>query len=518
MKYAQQGKVSGLFLVLITVAMCVFIGFMWEIYRDKAQTHAIVMAEQQQVQGKNTPKVAVVSRAETSTKPEARTTYQTLISSITARDNSSTQQAINQLVELQGLQERSAKALQSAIAAENDYAFEMLLNAGADCKTSAAKLARPAVHANSDRFLTLLLAADCGLQENPTKSLVISHIMVSKQIERIFLYPQDEEIISLYPKLLEKSIASNRPTLAMELLDKGVDPNTLNRDGSLTVLELSVERGQPDIALKLIALGADTFIVMDQQVPRYLLSRAVKRNQFAVAQEILKRNPDQIKKGSLSNILFQHILRDDNLFNTKWIALIVNNGGDLHFAPQSDLNILSKAIAQKDLQLTEYLLSQGADPNALILSSTLLGRARRLEGEEGKKIVAVLEKYGALDDVLSQARLARGIDNNAVCNLGKKIVIPKLNHFSNELITQARSAKTIPDQVQLCEQGIAYCMQQGGGADDCVYSLPSCNASQATEIDLCCPTQTKDRYFAGRCAGLTVQETAYWQSSLEQSR
>lgn len=522
-KYFQEGKVSGFFLVVTTVVVCIFVGVMWNIVQDKSNTWAIERAEDLQVQRSTKPKTKTQGdiKAKTNTisadelaKHHANNAYSLLISSIRAQDNLSTQGAIDQLLQLQGLKTRSNNVLKISITENNEFALDALLKAGADCKTSSEELARKAIYAQSDELLTLLLQADCGLNENPEKLKALSYIMNSKNIERVFAYDKDDDIVALYPRLLEKSITGHKPKLAMKLLNAGVSPNTLNKDGSKTVLELSIDRDEPSIALKLINLGAKTFVEIDNQVPRYVLSRAVKNNQMEVALAILKQDPGQIKKASLSNRLFEDIRRDDNLFNKEWIELIIRNGGNIKFTTHSDLVILRKAIAKEDVALTEYLLSEGVDPNTLILKNTLLGEARLIEGAAGEKMVTLLEKYGALDDVLSQSRKARGIDKNAVCTLGKQISIPTFDHFRNQIVTNAKTAKKPPKQDQLCQKGILYCMQQGGGSDNCMYSMPTCDATRSTEITLCCDTKTKDKYFLGRCAGLTVQETFYWQNAL----
>jgi ankyrin repeat protein len=325
---------------------------------------------------------------------------------------------------------------------------------------------------------------------------------------------------------LNDIIRYRKSKIALAMLDLGVNPNAFSKSANASALFLSLQKSMPDVAMHLIQQGAGIG-VEDLSNGQYdVLSTAIKKGYLDVAREMLRRNPNYIQREGLSQTVLTaalYALKDMEL-RREAVTLLLKHGVEPSKTKNGGIRWLIQTVELQDPILVRQLLNSGIDPNIRSKMRLALGVAKAINNRKAfgvakpetsankNEIIAILKQNGATDDLLAIVRKEKGIDLDVNCRVGrlvsidtKAIVEKYAQHIQNNSATNSMGKNDLIS----CVVATANCANQGYGADDCMRSVQTCDATEA-EQSLCCTNKLKQRYFEARCSQLDVSESKRW--------
>ncbi len=422
------------------------------------------------------------------------------------------------------LEEQLPRAYALAVSKNNRYAFEKLLATKTfNCHNntiSGSQAFEAAVNATDDYWLETLLKNNCKMQAGTAQREVKALIKKSKYKHRLLVLPDVEIDQETLDKYFIDSIAKDSEAHALMFLEHGASVNALDRNKQSAVL-LSVRHNKNDLAVRLIEAGADLRFSKSDRAAS-LLARCVETENLTIAKIVLQKDPGQIEALNIGDQLLASLLQvSDKETRFELAKLFFSNGLNFKTLDHGGGRWLIGAIELLDLNLVNLMITAGVNPNARNGFDTALGTARALapkrKSEELDKIIDLLVRADATDDVLAIIRIENGIAQNATCTLGEKRSY-QISNKAKDAIAKNRSSGSdkkqsiSSKQEEACALFFGDCVNQGIGPDDCMRSNPVCSDNENPEA--CCPTRLTNAYFAGRCAGLDVYETQKWIDDL----
>jgi len=415
---------------------------------------------------------------------------------------------------------KNSTALVSAVNAKNTDAFSLLLAANFPCNNDTdvgSRAFAASISTESHEFLRLLIKNDCHYIEQKNQKSLGERIAKSSSPAKIFLLPELNLIEKFGDKALQHAIRRKREKQALTMIELGANTNIKD------ILELSIRSRSPMVALALIKNGA---ILKDQKTKGQghhfsALLETIRRGYVDVSKEILARDPDYITRNTLEDSVYSASLSIRNQeIRRKSIYLALKYGVKPETLRDKGSHGLIKAIFYQDELIVEQLLKAGVNPNlpdglnlALIVaknfhdprykqSRKIHRNTQGVSPEAEKRIISLLEQYGAIDNFLKAVMLASGIKTIETCRLANKpkIVLEQPNIYAPQTVLRSNYTQ--------CVITTNACLNQGFGSDDCMRSIPSCDSEDKTAF--CCDDVIKKQYFVGRCSGLLVRENMTW--------
>ena len=153
---------------------------------------------------------------------------------------------------------------------------------------------------------------------------------------------------------------------AIELISYGADVNMKDDNDSRTPLKLASEKGYLKLVKELIKQGADVNFREEYQANIDTLYSAVdseKNYHLEVVKELLNAGADTdiiygTKEENEDNILYPAIKRCD----LEKVKLLTEHGADINYSNFEYGPVIAYAISQECIDIVKYLVSQGADP------------------------------------------------------------------------------------------------------------------------------------------------------------
>jgi ankyrin repeat protein len=193
------------------------------------------------------------------------------------------------------------------------------------------------------------------------------------------------------------AVTRNQTDLARYLLENRADPNAKCDNKQERVLHWAVRKGNYDMCQLLVLNSADIDKLDSDN--RTALSYAVTENQIDLVRYLLENraNPNAIYRRSKDTVLHFAAIRG----NLKICQLLVSKGACIDTLDSYDRTALSYAVEKNQLDLTKYLLKNGADPNVKVgdIQNTVLHRA---VWEGNYEICQLLVSEGASINVLDR--------------------------------------------------------------------------------------------------------------------
>jgi len=523
----QTGKVSTSFVVLITFAITTFIAAM--IYIFSLQTPQEKFAAEQE----RMAKVAMAEEAQSLGIPVEEYTKQKEKRSRELKHIRKIEAAIIQKDDalLDALHKEIADydyakykpGLYRYIALQNnENAFRYFLEQGVPCdyKSPLGQHAFTSLLQKPyEKYFNFLIEHGCDIGIEQDTSKIQAAFAKSDNPERVLLYPLTDTNKDQYEFAFFNAIERHKTDIALEFIDRGVNPNTIKKSkyGLLSALDLSITLNEAEVAVKLIEKGANFINEKGSINQRYPILMSLSKKHVSVVEAILERDPKILSREKIADRYMNSALSlyksDPNL---KAITMAFNNGLSSTDFKNDGIEILFKAIRAGNFTLVEELLKIEVNPNQPYRMKTALSEAKRSKHPKAKEIIDLLIKSGATDDYLATVRGERGINNDSNCTIGKNI---SLTDLKSQIMNSPKSKldRVLRQKEGLCLTGIALCVNDGNGSDDCVKSLDTCNQptdSQLTntirDVNVCCSADFKQNYEEARCSGLNVVESFKW--------
>jgi len=326
-----------------------------------------------------------------------------------------------------------------------------------------------------------------------------------------------------------KTLTSNKvlQTSAIKsLLEKGheqsivdyVSAGILAKDtyiGSTSLLGYSIETKNKLLTDYLIDTGA---VVKGKSYGgEHALVKAIKQKDLALVEKVANLSLGDFDDSKFTRIVFQAINKDIKSDVTR---ILFSSSPDLINNKELVNRLLQEGVfVTSNLQQVEFLLEQGANPNIFVGRSTLLKAALDKSPRVSSEITRALRDHGAIEDPFEVIRQLKGVGENKKCDLSQNRGVSETvfsqgySALSEHLRVENKELTELSD-VARCETGVVYCKGQGHGVDACMASISNCGASAD---GLCCEPDIKDKYFRGRCAGLSVVESIMWLDAFQSS-
>ncbi|MEI0524802.1 ankyrin repeat domain-containing protein [Brachyspira murdochii] len=152
---------------------------------------------------------------------------------------------------------------------------------------------------------------------------------------------------------------------AIELISYGADVNMKDDNDSRTPLKLASEKGYLKLVKELIKQGADVnFREEEGDIDAlYYAVESEKNYHLEVVKELLNAGADTdiiygTKEENEDNILYPAIKRCD----LEKVKLLTEHGADINYSNFEYGPVIAYAISQECIDIVKYLVSQGADP------------------------------------------------------------------------------------------------------------------------------------------------------------
>jgi len=555
---------SLVFLILAGIAVIIFGAVMMQIVsinapyaKVEAQT-AVVRLKQLELAaeriGISVKELKRQREQQAADRKEVGRVINALFNSIDEHDQPTLNQAAREYRELlddkrkREMMQPRDEILAQVIARNSPPALRALIDAGVPCDSESGP-GRNGLHAalnsDDDTYLKIFIGAECSLHSNRRESSVFERIARSKFPERLLLFPRnDERATKQFDYAFASVVSRGDEESALTLLKGGANPNAINRQVQGSPLYQAVIRELPVLALALIEYGADVNYRLNDRQP--ILERAIHFGQVAVAKEIVKREPDYIKRESAWTDYVQSALGAGTDYlqsalnvslaseRLTLVTLVHEHGGSKSTNTNRTFRWLRSAIAHKDHKLVVQLLGYKISPRVQNGKQTPLGYAKQLRDankenagfEVLSQIVVALKQFGATDDALLLYREAKKTQLDPSCSVGSVIVYaaeklaiggPKLRE--RQTAVAADSLRMPPSDVitkernsRFCLGAIATCANQGHGFDDCSQSVERCDTLAQLVGKLCCTQGDRDEYREARCSGMNVDEAVLWMS------
>ncbi len=517
-----KGNISPLFIIFIIITFAIFAFAMINLSllptpeekrrEVEQQMDAVILAEEAQATG--------VTIEELKGQKKRALNKQEIVHDINQASLKGDIQKLEALLSKLTAPPQNSRALVSAVNGKNTEAFSLLLAAKFPCSndTDAGSRAFSAsISSENAEFLKLLTDNGCRYIEQKNQKSLGERIAKSSAPDKIFLLPQLNLIEKFGGKALQNAIKRKREKQALTMIELGANIHTKN------ILELSIRSNTPTVALALINKGVILGDEKSKDSRFSPLTETFKRGFIDVSTEILVRDPNYITRNAIEDSIYNISLSIRNQeIRRKSISLALKYGVKPKKLIDGGSHGLIKAIFYQDARIVEQLLKAGVNPNipdstnlALIVAKNLHSpRYKQLRkvyrSKQGSSIetenliISLLEKHGAIDNFLKAVMRAKGIKTISNCSLEKRkkidFDVPK-----NDLPEAAKYANKYS---QCIIKTTETCVNQGFGYDDCMRSIPTCNSDDRTAF--CCEDIIKKQYFAGRCSGLPVRETMQW--------
>ena len=537
MRNNQKGQVSTVFTIIITAIACVVIWFVVQKFSSYQKQSAINKAEQAQNQPSQSYK-----RSNAKKLASEKDLFKLLETAIKNNDDEGVTKTINTLSEVSGHQSsrqlKFSNMLQLSVSEANEFAFKVLKDQGSSCDFEDYNGNRSfpkAYNSDKDKSFELLLKYGCVSESNESHQKILKEILRSDYPARTQLLakymPNHEILASDYLFAIERLMSKGKEEAVLTYLDSGIDldVNGLVNKGKRSLLEYSLYKKLPLVADKLIDLGAEVFNQNNKPATSALIMALNSKNS-KIAEKILLKYPGHITQYSLAKLAFKSITNSHHAaeYNYTITKLLLENGAKVSDIRFEGVNLLRRAIGNGQLEYVGYLLKKGVNPNPLLIKYTVLGEAEKKQQPDSEKIVTLLKKFGASNDVLAIVRKARGISSNNACDIGNNkinssIFLDAAQHINKQLKNPDFKTPKRMKKSLLCETGIVYCRNQGHGVDDCFKSIHTCSNSDdligvdELKTNVCCEADIKSSYIKARCSGLSVTETIMWQDRFSTS-
>lgn len=524
-------KVSPVFVVLIILTFGVFAFAMINLTRlptpeekreeTMRQMGKIMLAEQAQAMGGT---VEDVKRRQKDNEKKNELT-RNLIKAIKQKDNVAVDKLIHELKEDY---KRISNIFFDAGNANNEYAFRALLETGIPCNYSShsgSQAFMSAISSENPAFLNLLLEKQCNYTPRSESDSLGKRIVQSRYPEKVFQLKENRLDVKYRDQALVQAIKKKKIQQVLNMLDLGANPNAASNRKNMSALFLSLRYKMPQVTLRLIQKGAN--IETEHLVDRFeVLSWAIYNGYMDIAQEVIKRNPDHIQRKNLSLTTLTAALStlNDSVLRREAVMLLLQQGVEPKKLQNGGINWLIKTVKLQDPILVKQLLDSGIDPNIRDKMQMALGIAKSINISKTRdvdkpkaiakkeKIIAILEQYGATDDLLAIIRKERGIDLDVNCKIGRWVDIETKAMVERYAQRKQKNSKA-PNNLRQCSIVAENCVNQGYGADDCMHSVKTCTASDKMgQASLCCTDKLKKRYFEARCSKLDVSESRHWMA------
>lgn len=523
------GKVSTLFIVICAILICsiliyLAIGGVYQLSTFQTNKNAIEQAEYEQAYGKpsgpsNNSKtiqssIQIQRNENTSAQNKLKNEWLDRFDSvIKAQDISQLKQTVTDLKQAALRQEYQIQILQELITkAVHDHEPEVLISllaAGSplvSCKIhllEGEKLLKYALENEDTEPFKTLVQADCIKGHSPAQNNLISYIVKSTEPRRSKLFKALHSSSELQVSVVKAMLAENDQTGITEYLAQ----NQLNKDftlDNLTLLSYSILHDKPIVTEKLLKMGAAR--KTDSSIYNHAFLLALKKQDLIHFSQLVNTYPEDLNDPDLIRKIFEST-KNDRRFQVAQI--LFDHYPEIILADNISRNLLSYAVMQGRYEQVKFLLEKGLSPNTIIGKQTLLALAIERTTANSQQVINILRSFGAIEDPLELIRQQRGISNNAECTYAKtESVDQKVFSTAYQLLKQHAKTDDVSTwpQIQICEASLVYCKNQGFSLDACMVSVPSCGTAA------CCPSDVKNNYFEGRCAGLGVTETIYWMA------
>ena len=532
-------KLSPIFIVLIIVTFSIFAFAMINLIRlptpeekrleSTRQMEAIIIAEQAQAMGGTVEEVKFRNQ-ENNRKNKL---LQNLIKAINQQDDIAVSSLIHQL-------KNDNKILSNvftyAVNSNNEHAFRTLLETGVSCDYPSligTQAFMVAISSETPAYLNMLLEKKCSYSAHSDSDSLGKRIVQSRYPEKIFQLPENLVENKYRDEGFLKAINKKRSQQVMAMLDLSANPNATNHR-HMSALYLSLLNNMPKVALRLVQKGAK--IEAKHLVGRYeVLSWAIMKGYLDIADEIINRNPEYIRRNDLDRAVLSaafYALKDKKL-RQEALTLLLQNGVEPQKMQNGGIRWLIKAVELQDPILVKQLLDTGIDPNIRSKMRIVLGVAESIDNSKSfgvdkpdvdidkNKIIAVLKQYGATNNFLAIVRDEKGVDLNLNCSLGREVKIETKTVAEKYLQRTQNNPETKlmnNNELVMCRIATANCTNQGFGMDSCMRSIQVCGISDTNQAPICCPSSLKKRYFEARCSGLDVSESTHWMALGNQSK
>ncbi|KAK2721539.1 hypothetical protein QYM36_003735, partial [Artemia franciscana] len=160
-------------------------------------------------------------------------------------------------------------------------------------------------------------------------------------------------------KTLRWAMASNEMALAEYLLENEVCPNLLQ-----LALHLSSKKGNLDLCQILVSKGV--YIDALDWTKRSPMFYAVFGNQNDMTNFLLEKGADPNGRGKRMKETLLHLAVRNGNFDI--CQKLVANGAALEALDSKNRTALSYAVMKNNIKITEYLLKNGANPNANVMT------------------------------------------------------------------------------------------------------------------------------------------------------
>ena len=523
----NTGRASGLFIFMCTVLACFAVFCVYEFGSLKIKQNRINQAEYAQAYG--------IPKGSASTQEEALKVYKEqqkekikaqkilksewtakLIKTIESKDKLQQEEVIAQVKTLPIRSNDRLDILKNVairvIEKGNAEALAMIINSvgspTVNCRVNSEFL-EASINSHNAAPFEVLVAANCvNIQSSQARNKLSDQILLLPEPQRAAFFNALSSSSAMQKSILKKMFEADEQQVVVDYLSQSM----INKDTTLngkSLLVTSILEDKALVTTTLLEMSAER----KGEAPYYknnALLAAVKQKNLEIFKRLTSAYPQDLDDFDMIEKLF-NAMADDSL-NDFTQVLIKHNPRILEMS-HVKIRMLPKAVVNGDVALVTYLLEQGVSPNQISIRKTILALALEQEKESSAEVVQVLRKHGALESVLDIARKKRGISADDVCkHAEQKVADKEIFITALKLLKENLKGEEVSEwsEAQLCETGIVYCRDQGAGVDACMASISSCPSDGGNAV--CCPSEIKEQYFEGRCAGLGVIETVTWMN------
>lgn len=515
---------SPVFVVLVVVAFSIF-GFAMinltnlptpEEKREESirQMEELMIIEEAQTTGQTIDEVKL--RQQESGEKEAA--LNKLVVAINQKDDATFENSLSD-IKVSDVITRRPGVLYYAVVANNAHAFRKLLEAGIPCDSESGtgrQAFTAAISSASPEYLEMLLEQNCEYLPGTNRRNLEKQIIVSLHPEKIYQLSEkffdggyrDEAFLNAIRKRMSQQVQT--------MLDLGANPNVISKDRDMSALYMSLNNQMPQIAMRLIQMGAD--IKSKDSSGTHALTVAIRKGYLEIVEEMLRRDPEYIRRENLGSSSFAYAFKlKEEMIRREAITLLLQNGVAPQEFKDGGVRWLIKAVQLQDPVLVTQLLDAGIDPNIPSNMSLALGIAKSSKGTHKDEIISLLERHDASDDLLAVVKKEKGIKPDSDCSLGRLINVEYgsiaekfLQRVQKASATSKPTSRRKQDDTRPCAVAILDCVNLGHGSDDCMRSVQICGTSKTDQDALCCTSDIQKLYFEARCSGLDVKESTRW--------
>lgn len=249
--------------------------------------------------------------------------------------------------------------------------------------------------------------------ESDNGKSVFSYLLENPDNARLYDFAVsflNEKTATENPQLLFKVIEAKNLQLLKKLVELGADVNAKNKEGT-SVLRYLIDKNYPLEYVEAIENGK-----LEINADR-ALEAAIKRDDAALAENLIK-NGANVNLLTADNASYLMILHHNQ---NKITELLLANGAEINYSPQSDKTLLMYAVKQANSTLINHMLEKGFSVNQADAegNTSLMYVSDMVEQYADSPVNEIINDINKVVPILQ----AKGADINAQNNNGETLLI-----------------------------------------------------------------------------------------------